>query len=203
MQLERKKPRLPRVERNEGGEIDTEENLLWAVSYSDLLMVLMSFFVIYFAANKDKKDAIFQEVNVALNENIEGSDVIGRGSGASSEEGGDKEGAGTEVGTNKGKGDAAKDGLGKGNKEGEFAAIMTEEEYAEYKRLAKEQIKVEAKIKKSISTGLTSLGINLEISDNPLSMVVNFPDNLYGKAQFELSDKGKILINEIFLALNF
>jgi flagellar motor protein MotB len=33
---------------------------LWAVSYSDLLMVLMSFFVIYFSVNDSKDSAIFK-----------------------------------------------------------------------------------------------------------------------------------------------
>lgn len=39
----------PRIVRGEPGALEEGDNHLWAVSYSDLLMVLMSFFVIYFS----------------------------------------------------------------------------------------------------------------------------------------------------------
>lgn len=173
MQLERKKPRLPRVERSDEAEPDQEENLLWAVSYSDLLMVLMSFFVIFFAASKNKREAVFKDVNVALNKNVQGEEALGTGKGGS-------------------------DGAGdKGYKDG-MSPVLTEEEYAEYKKQAEQQAAVEAKIKKSVSVGLSSLGINLDVTNNPLSMTVNFPDDLYSSGQFDVNRRTKLLLNEIF-----
>lgn len=43
-----KKPRLPREERHTTSHVE-EESHIWAVSYADLLMVLMSFFVVFFS----------------------------------------------------------------------------------------------------------------------------------------------------------
>jgi len=44
-----------RTERSEPVQVDTEESTQWAVSYSDLLMVMMAFFVIFFSFEDTQK----------------------------------------------------------------------------------------------------------------------------------------------------
>lgn len=49
-----RKPRMPRVERSSHRTNHHPEDHSWAVSYSDLLMVILSFFVIFFSQDKNK-----------------------------------------------------------------------------------------------------------------------------------------------------
>ncbi len=66
MQPPKKAYRLPRIQRAPRGElVETGENMMWAVSYSDLLMVLLSFFVLFFSYDekeKETKDSITRMV---------------------------------------------------------------------------------------------------------------------------------------------
>lgn len=55
-------PRHARIDRVEPVEINSEESHLWAISYSDLLMVLMSFFIIFFSVDEEKRDDVIQEI---------------------------------------------------------------------------------------------------------------------------------------------
>ncbi len=53
------KPRLPRIERDEVVEVHEDENAhLWAVSYSDFLMALLSFFILFFSFDGQQKQKI-------------------------------------------------------------------------------------------------------------------------------------------------
>lgn len=66
MQPPKKSYRLPRIQRAPRGElVETGENMMWAVSYSDLLMVLLSFFILFFSYDqkeKETKDSITKMV---------------------------------------------------------------------------------------------------------------------------------------------
>jgi flagellar motor protein MotB len=66
VQPPKKSYRLPRIQRAPRGElVETGENMMWAVSYSDLLMVLLSFFVLFFSygeKEKETKDSITKMV---------------------------------------------------------------------------------------------------------------------------------------------
>ena len=66
MQPPKKSYRLPRIQRSPRSElVETGENMMWAVSYSDLLMVLLSFFVLFFSygeKEKETKDSITKMV---------------------------------------------------------------------------------------------------------------------------------------------
>jgi len=53
-----KEVQLHRVERPEPAHLQEESGDLWAVSYADLLMVLLSFFVLFFSLEKDKKGEV-------------------------------------------------------------------------------------------------------------------------------------------------
>ena len=51
-----KKPRLPRIERDETMIAHEDENAhLWAVSYSDFLMALLSFFILFYSVDSSKR----------------------------------------------------------------------------------------------------------------------------------------------------
>ncbi len=51
----KKKP-FPRLPRSDFAHIEEGDGHLWAVSYADLLMVLMSFFIIFFSFKDESKD---------------------------------------------------------------------------------------------------------------------------------------------------
>ena len=57
-----KDPRLPRVERARAIHLEDETSHLWAVSYADFLMVLLSFFIIFFSLDKKTKDSVIDEI---------------------------------------------------------------------------------------------------------------------------------------------
>lgn len=57
-----KPSRRPRVEREDPVEGVHDDSHSWAVSYADFLMVLLSFFVIFFSLDTEKKEEIFQRL---------------------------------------------------------------------------------------------------------------------------------------------
>jgi len=60
-------PRHARVERTEDIEVQSEESLGWAISYSDLLMVLMSFFIIFFSVEESSQKDVLTEIAISMN----------------------------------------------------------------------------------------------------------------------------------------
>ena len=87
-----KQPRLPRIERGtlEGASSassivrtgSSDENAhLWVVSYADLLMVLLCFFVLFFSTDKTRRDSVIHRILVTTEST---SKIF---SGASSEKG--------------------------------------------------------------------------------------------------------------------
>lgn len=59
-----KPTRKPRVYREDPVETLHEDGHAWAVSYADFLMVLLSFFVIFFSIDDQKRDNLFQKLAV-------------------------------------------------------------------------------------------------------------------------------------------
>jgi chemotaxis protein MotB len=82
----RPKPRslpIPRVNRNQTLEIH-DEGSAWAISYADLLMVLMSFFIIFFSFSDKEKSSKFEEIASAIKNRGAGGAIssgVGTGSG--------------------------------------------------------------------------------------------------------------------------
>lgn len=168
MQLERKKLRLPRVERTEDVHPEDGENLLWAVSYSDLLMVLMSFFVIFFAANKGKKDAIFQDVSIALNKNVPGAKTLGTGTGS------------------------------KGGSKAKVPTPISQAEFEAFKQQQIEAELVNEKISSTISDSLRQIGVDVDTTEEPSALTINLPDNIYSSTTFEITPKIQLILDQIF-----
>lgn len=56
------KVRPARIESAKPHSGEDENAHLWAVSYSDFLMVLLSFFIIFFSTDEDKKKSIVEEI---------------------------------------------------------------------------------------------------------------------------------------------
>lgn len=64
--IEPRKQSQYRIERPRALEIQDETSHLWAVSYSDLLMVLLSFFILFFSMGDKKPDIIRKLIPVDL-----------------------------------------------------------------------------------------------------------------------------------------
>ncbi len=64
----------------QAGELETEDSLefLWAVSYSDMLLVLMSFFVLYFSVNDNVKNEVLDQITLAMKDNIQAHDIVSK-----------------------------------------------------------------------------------------------------------------------------
>jgi len=71
--------RLPRIERDEVSHVGEDENQhLWAVSYSDFLMVLLSFFILFFSTEAPQKKKLIMELATHFSDSNAGP---GSGSG--------------------------------------------------------------------------------------------------------------------------
>ena len=69
--------RLKTSSRRSDAEVSSEDtgDFLWAISYSDLLMVLMSFFVIYFSVNDEKRGTVLQNIAISMKKRTVGAAV--------------------------------------------------------------------------------------------------------------------------------
>ena len=76
METLHKKPGLPRIQPTERQELEDENGHLWAVSYADLLMVLLCFFILFFSVDKEKKLSVIQ--TILLSSNLGSSSAKGK-----------------------------------------------------------------------------------------------------------------------------
>lgn len=61
--MQQPEKRLPRIERDDAIHVHEDENQhLWAVSYSDFLMVLLSFFILFFSAETPQRQRLILEL---------------------------------------------------------------------------------------------------------------------------------------------
>lgn len=75
------KKRLPRIERDETSHVLEDENQhLWAVSYSDFLMALLSFFILFFSTEAPQRSQIIMELAGHFNPAGTGSGSFSKGS---------------------------------------------------------------------------------------------------------------------------
>lgn len=75
-----KPKRLPRIERDEIVTVHEDENQhLWAVSYSDFLMALLSFFILFFSVDAPQKQKIILQLAGQFSNN---GSAAGQGTGA-------------------------------------------------------------------------------------------------------------------------
>lgn len=90
MQLDDSK-RLARIERDEVITVHEDENQhLWAVSYSDFLMALLSFFILFFSVEAPEKQKIIMQLagQFAGSGGTGGTQQTGAGTGTGAEESG-------------------------------------------------------------------------------------------------------------------
>ena len=76
-----KKPRLPRVDREEDYHIEDETAHLWAVSYADFLMVLLSFFIIFFSVDEKKQENVINRIVADIGNESEAKGAKGQKGG--------------------------------------------------------------------------------------------------------------------------
>lgn len=78
------KPRLPRIERSDEYHVEDDTTHLWAVSYADFLMVLLSFFILFFSVDSDDKNLLIRKIVEATDSStseVQSSDHASVGSG--------------------------------------------------------------------------------------------------------------------------
>jgi flagellar motor protein MotB len=82
----KKRPRLPRIEREEEVAVHEDDNShLWAVSYSDFLMALLSFFILFFSADNHERDNMVMELATQFQSSGTGTGLNQAGTGHSME----------------------------------------------------------------------------------------------------------------------
>tara|TARA_B100001248_G_scaffold59027_2_gene40146 strand:- start:2059 stop:2730 length:672 start_codon:yes stop_codon:yes gene_type:complete len=74
----KQKPRMPRIDRDEDIHFEDDTGHLWAVSYADFLMVLLSFFILFFSTEDTN-----QVIERILTATEQGSEAQGTGGGDS------------------------------------------------------------------------------------------------------------------------
>lgn len=74
--------RLPRIERIETKTVhDDEHQHLWAVSYADFLMALLSFFILFFSVDSPKQNEVLFQITEVFQKSGGGSGTEGGGVG--------------------------------------------------------------------------------------------------------------------------
>lgn len=139
--MPRPKKRLPRIERDETSHVLEDENQhLWAVSYSDFLMALLSFFILFFSVDAPQRSQLIMELSQQFSPS-------GTGSGSSSSGGGVESG-------------------------------------------------LSGRMPSSLMESLKELKVSM--SKDHESLIVNFPNDLYGPGQHQFA-KDRALLVENFL----
>lgn len=130
--MQAKKRRLPRLDREIITEVHEDDNgHLWAVSYADFLMVLLSFFILFYSIDNKSRDSLILKLSQEFSKDApKGSQSAGRGPSATS--------------------------FTKQNHEDLFQSIQ---------------------------------GLNLAVSKDHLSLVVDFPDDLFPTGRYKLTNK--------------
>ena len=156
------------------------ENLGWAVSYSDLLMVLMSFFVIFYSADKGEADSILAALTVKMKAKgvVEDSqtkdDVRGDPTGVW-----DKKGSGVgNKGQSKGK-------SGVGVKVGDE---QTDEQI--YSSFATRLLE---------SMGSSGAGVTVETYRD--FVMVMLSDDIFDNRKYDLTEAAKLELDEVFAVI--
>jgi flagellar motor protein MotB len=97
---------LPRIDRDEVVEVHEDENAhLWAVSYADFLMALLSFFILFYSVDETSRDNLILNISQQLAASTGGS--VGSANSASS---GTGSGTGAGTGSGTGAGSETSDG---------------------------------------------------------------------------------------------
>ena len=190
------KGRLWRIESSTGDDnIHVDEGHGWAVSYSDLLMVLMSFFIIFFSFNdKDKEKPpsdVLQEFAFSLG--AKGAKLIGHDGGAGGLGSGQGPGQGEGLGAGNGPGAGAGNGPGPGGNsatEGMKAdgtgggGLGTVSKTTANNRVVRD-------LGSALTDALTDSTVKVTVEVLPKSVVIKFSDEMYGPRKWKLSEKSK------------
>lgn len=182
------KGRLWRIESSTGdGNEHVDEGHGWAVSYSDLLMVLMSFFIIFFSYNDKDKDKppsdVLQEFAFSLS--AKGAKVIGHDGGAGGIGPGQGPGQGEGLGAGNGPGpggDSATEGMKADGTGG--GGLGTVSKTTANNRVVKD-------LGSTLADALTDSTVKITVEVLPKSVVIKFSDEMYGPRKWTLSEKSK------------
>lgn len=159
-----KRSRKLRVERSSFQPISAEEDHGWAVSYADLLMVILSFFVIFFSKDKDEKQSVIQQIVTEMD---------GKRSPSSAKDQASQNSRGLVA-----------NGTGNSNYTGSRNSGATLSAYQS--PVEKDQLK---KHLHSLSQQL--LNFNIKTEKRAEAIIYRFPDNIFAKNKFHMNKPHK------------
>ncbi len=166
----RPKRSLPRIDREETIEVHEDENAhLWAVSYADFLMALLSFFILFYSVDEQKRDSLILNISQQLAEST-GATAAGAGAGA-------------------GKGPGSGAGLGAGQGSGTAGS-------AEFASVDPEEIAKARHVPRTLLQALESMDVKIDQEQEFL--VVNFPDNMFSKGKYSIQKRNMALLAKFF-----
>jgi|GEM_PF-4600237 len=158
--------------KSRGGGHDSSSG--WAISYADLLMVLLCLFIGLSVASDDTEngDDLLKEISVSF----KGSDVSQKGAGI-------------------GLGSAA-------NSTGPSEVIMVTGSDGKPKLVPNPEAKtIESRIYESISSSLEQIGIQSELMQERNEILLKFEYNLFNKGEIHLDDEAKAKIRVVLDSL--
>ena len=181
--------RLWRTEHIVEAEAVSEESNGWAISYSDLLMVLMSFFIIFFSYQEEKPQDLLSDLAISFNgkqgfkqEKSQDSDKrAGAGEGAGTGMGaGAGTGAGAGSGAGAGAGAVAGAGTGTGTGTGTGPGAMPLPEPKKSKTTVED-------LGEHLNKLLSQTDIVLKIERIPKGLNIVFKNDLFAKRRYKIT----------------
>lgn len=149
-------------------EVQDDTAHLWAVSYADFLMVLLSFFILFFSVDKVTKQTIIQKISLITTGQAE---LSGKAGGA-----GDGTGTGTGVGAGTGTGN----GTGPGN-----GTVVT---------LTEQGASVQSV---QVLKGILSSHYGLKVESEEERLVLQLPDRFFGPGQLKPQGKALAQLKDV------
>jgi flagellar motor protein MotB len=157
-----------RLERKASTQLTADDGQTWAVSYADMLMVLMSFFVIFFSFEGKQKESLLSKLSIEMQAK---SDKVIVNASQGAENTGANGGAGGKSG-------------GVSSMGGQTSQQATQQKTEQ--------------IMSSISTQLEKQLFTVSKEANTEQLTVNLSDQIYGLRQFALNPKLENELNQVF-----
>lgn len=171
-----------RIEQSVKRAMPADEGQNWAVSYSDMLMVLMSFFVIFASFDERQRKDIISRIAVEMKPSVAKVHTPnGSGSGSGS---GNASGGGFGEGTGSGTGIGSGTGTGSGSGSGTGIGFGGGSGGSGSGALAVVPVSAPRYSITAVWKSFSGLDVALEKTPEGDALIVNLPDQIYGKREF-------------------
>ncbi len=181
-----KEVRHVRLERKPSTQLAADDGQNWAVSYADMLMVLMSFFVIFFSFEGKQKESLLSKLAIEMQAKSDKA-IVSAPQGTENT-GGSNGGAAQQAG-----------GSSTGEQTPQQAAQQqAAQQQAAQQQAAQQQAEQTEQTMNSISTQLEKQLFTVSKEANVEQLTVHLSDQIYGRRQFALNPKLENELNQIF-----